>query len=280
MAACHRLTLQICVYNKAVSCWFTVMSFLEIIYRTVDLHTLSSCSLLSPAICLAIRVGLQNTKYFVWACWGALKPYFSRGQGFKSKLRTPKNNHTRLGWRKRNMTPHFCCQRRDVIHMVRPPLYADWYRWTTGPFTEPKTPVSHIALKLSGALFRNRQTDVDVDCLAMCPQGTLLAGYFPVELYGLCKVLNLCLPVSYSLPWFIHSLRMVLVVSDSNNICRSGASFFDVAKQFAKKISFPLLTTDVRDFLLISLPKRTLVVSSAWTSVSGLPGFSASRMVE
>lgn len=63
MAACHRLTSQICVYNKAISCWFTVMSFLEIIYRTVDLHTLSSCSLLSPAICLAIRVGLQNAKY-------------------------------------------------------------------------------------------------------------------------------------------------------------------------------------------------------------------------
>lgn len=59
MAACHKLTSQICAHSKALSCWLTLTSFSEIIYRTVDLHTLSSCSLLSPAICLAVRVGLQ-----------------------------------------------------------------------------------------------------------------------------------------------------------------------------------------------------------------------------
>lgn len=79
-------------HSKALSCWFTVTSFSQIIYRAVDLHTLSSCSLLSPAVCLAVRVGLQNVKYFVWACWGALKPFSSRAQGFESQLGTPKLN--------------------------------------------------------------------------------------------------------------------------------------------------------------------------------------------
>lgn len=79
-------------HSKALSCWFTVTSFSQIIYRAVDLHTLSSCSLLSPAVCLAVRVGLQNVKYFVWACWGAQKPFSSRAQGFESQLGTPKLN--------------------------------------------------------------------------------------------------------------------------------------------------------------------------------------------
>ena len=132
MAACHRLTSQICAHSKALSCWFTMTSFLKIIYRTVGLHTLSSHSLLSPVICLAVRVGLQNAKYF-FLRWGALKPFFSQSPGFRKHTQDTKKTHKRLGWRKRNMTSHLCCQRRDVTRMERPPLCADWCRGTTGP---------------------------------------------------------------------------------------------------------------------------------------------------
>lgn len=64
------------------------------------------------------------------------------------------------------------------------------------PFTEPEAVVSHMALKLSGALFRHRQISVDEGCLAQLFQGSLLAGYFLVELYCFVfffKVLILCL---------------------------------------------------------------------------------------
>jgi len=62
--------------------------------------------------------------------------------------------------------------------------------------TEPETMVPHTALKLSGPLSRHRQIHVRADCLAQLFQGSLLAGYFPLELCGLCKVLILCLPDS------------------------------------------------------------------------------------
>lgn len=137
---------------------------------------------------------------------------FFQSPGFQKQTQDTKKNPQEIGVEEKEYDTPFLLSKKRCDTYGETATLCWLVQMDHRAFTEPKTPVPDIALKLSGALFRNRQTDVDVDCLAMCPQGTLLAGYFPVELYGLCKVLNLCLPVSYSLPWFIHTLWMVLAL--------------------------------------------------------------------
>lgn len=115
-----------------VSYWFTATSFLEIIYRIVGLHTLLSCSLLSPAICRAVRVGLQMPSISSEHAGEHRSHFFFQSPGFRKWTQDTKKSYKCLGWRKRNMPPHFCCQRRDVTCMARPPLCVDQCRWITG----------------------------------------------------------------------------------------------------------------------------------------------------
>lgn len=127
MATCHRLISQTCALGKALSCWFTVASILKVVYRTVDLHTLSSCSLLSQLFILLLEWTLQVFHLSMLRSAEAI--CFFQSPGFESELRTSKNPTRDWGVGK---DTHFCSQRGAVTHMERSPFSADWCRCTTG----------------------------------------------------------------------------------------------------------------------------------------------------